>query len=278
LGNNCFVLWFVKMHGRDDKDGLKDVLSGIKRLSLPLFLARSDIRQRYRRSTLGPFWLTISTGVMIACLGLIFGKIFKAPASEFLPFLASGLILWGFIAQVISESTEVFITSEAIIKQLQIPYFCHVLRLVARNVYILFHNLLILPLVYITFSIRPTLDMLLFIPGLILLIINLLWICLTLGVICTRFRDLTQVVNSCLQIAFYVTPIIWMPSLLPARASVMLLDTNPFYHFLEIVRSPLLNQAPSVLNWTVSIVITILGWAFTLSLFNRYRNRVAYWL
>ena len=104
-----------------DGKGTKDLASALQNMRLPLFLARSDIRQRYRRSTLGPFWITISTGVMIACLGFIFGKIFKSPISEFLPFLAAGLILWGFISQVITEATTVFVSSEAIIKQLPIP-------------------------------------------------------------------------------------------------------------------------------------------------------------
>ena len=85
--------------------GVKDVCYGVRGLDLPLFLAKSDIRQRYRRSTLGPFWLTISTGVMIACLGLIFGKIFKSPINQFLPFLSAGLIIWGFISQVVIEAT-----------------------------------------------------------------------------------------------------------------------------------------------------------------------------
>lgn len=258
--------------------GSKDVLAALFNLKLPLFLAKSDIRQRYRRSSLGPFWITISTGVMISCLGLIFGKIFKSPISEFLPFLAAGLIIWGFISQVILEATTVFVTSEQVIKQLPIPYFSHVLRMVGRNFYIFLHNIVIFPIVCAIFRINPTMDLFLVIPGLFILLLNLLWISLLLGIICTRYRDLTQVVASFLQIAFYVTPIIWLPSLLPAKAGTMLLDPNPFYHLLQIVRDPLLNQAPSTLNWCVSISVALLGWFITIEVFNRYRNRIAYWL
>ena len=79
------------------KSSLKDILTSLKNVKLALYLASSDIRQRYRRSTLGPFWITISTSFMIGSMGLIFGSIFKTPLEIFLPFLAVGLITWGFI-------------------------------------------------------------------------------------------------------------------------------------------------------------------------------------
>lgn len=258
--------------------GTRDVIKGLENIRLGLYLAKADIRQRYRRSSLGPFWITISTGVMISCLGLIFGNIFKSPISEFLPFLSAGLILWGFISQVIMEATTVFVSVEAVIKQLPIPYFSHVIRMIARNFYIFLHNIVIFPIVCLIFKIYPKAEVLFFFPGIFILLINLLWISLLLGIVCTRFRDLTQVVNSCLQIVFYVTPIIWLPSLLPAKSSMMLLEPNPFYHLIQIVRAPLLNQPPTFLNWSFSIVLALVGWCFTLVLFNRYRTRISYWL
>ncbi|WP_370746234.1 ABC transporter permease [Parasutterella sp.] len=258
--------------------GVADILDALKDLSLSLYLARSDIRQRYRRSTLGPFWITISTGVMIGCIGGIFGGLFKSPMFEFLPFLASGLIIWNFIASTIMEATTTFVGAEPIIKQLPLPLFLHCLRMVARNFYIFLHNLLIFPLVLI-FVQRPLdLSSLLFLPGLTILIINLLWISLLIGIVCARFRDLAQIVASLLQIFFYVTPIIWMPNLLPARTSVMILDPNPAYHLLEIVRAPLLGHIPSLTNWIVSITIAFVGWAISIFVFNKFRGRIAYWL
>lgn len=260
------------------KKGLEDVVLGIKKINLAFFLARSDIRQRYRRSSLGPFWITISTGVMIATLGIIFGKIFKSPVQEFLPFLASGLILWGFISQVILDATAVFVSSEAIIKQLPIPYFVHVVRMVCRNFIIFLHNVVIIPIVFIVFRLQIQEEIFLILPGIVILVLNLLWMSLFLGILCTRYRDMTQVIASCLQIVFYVTPIIWLPSLIPAKSSAMLLDPNPFYHLIQIVRQPILGQCPTVMNWIVTICLCLFGWLFTLCFFNRYRTRIAYWL
>lgn len=260
------------------KNGTKDIVKGLLNINLSLYLAWSDIRQRYRRSTLGPFWITISTGVMVACIGLIFGNLFKSPMSEFLPFLASGLIIWGFIANCLTEATTVFVNSEAIIKQLPLPIFTHVLRMVARNFYIFLHNLAILPVVYLCVHKDVGWSVLLFFPGISILIVNILWVSLFLGIICARYRDLSQIVVNILQVFFYITPIIWMPNLLPERTSIMVLEPNPLYHLIQIVRAPLLSQNPTVLNWFAPILLAIFGCLFTNFIFNKYKNRIAYWL
>lgn len=258
--------------------GLVDVLNSLSKIRLAFYLAWSDIRQRYRRSTLGPFWITISTGVMITCLGVIFGNLFESPMQVFLPFLSAGLIIWSLISSCISESTTVFTSAEAVIRQLPLPLFTHVLRMVIRNVYIFFHNLIIFPIVLLVVQKPVGMEVLLFIPGLLLLLINLLWMSLLLGIVCSRFRDLAQIVQSFLQIVFYVTPIIWMPGLLARRTAAMILEPNPFFHLMEIVRAPLLGQSPTLLNWLVCIAIAILGWLVAISFFNKFRNRIAYWL
>ena len=258
--------------------GVKDVLAALSQIGLPLYLAKADIRQRYRRSMLGPWWITISTGVMIACIGVIFGTIFKSPMQEFFPFLSAGLIIWGFISSTVMDATTVLIGAEAIIKQLPIPVFTHILRMVGRNLIVFFHNLLIFPIVCLCVQKGINWSIFYFIPGLVILTLNLFWISLLLAVICTRFRDMTQIVGSLLQIAFYVTPIIWMPSLLPARASVMLLDPNPVYHLLAIVRDPLIGSSPSLMNWIVSTGLLLIGSLLSLLLFNKYRARISYWL
>ena len=153
ISNNTII---IRFRARDyskgtmgllEHTGCKDIFLSLKELSLPFLLAKADIRQKYRRSSLGPFWITISTGVMIACIGLIFGGLFKSPTEDFLPFLTAGLIFWTFISNCLLDATQVFVNSEAIIKQLPIPLFSHVLRMVIRNFYILLHNILIFPIV-----------------------------------------------------------------------------------------------------------------------------------
>lgn len=258
--------------------GFEDVKEGITNLQLPLLLAKAEIKRRYRRSTLGPFWITISTAVTITTIGFLFGRIFNSPLSEFLPFIAGGLILWNFISSTIGDSCSVFIQSEASIKQLPLPLFTYVEQLVIRNFYIFLHNIVIFPVVCFVTGRALGFNCFLAIPGIVLVLLNLSWLSLTLGIVCARYRDLTQIVQSILQILFYVTPIIWMPGQVSARVASVFIELNPVYHILSVVRTPLLNNQPTMLNWIVSAGVALIGWICTIILFNRYKKRIAYWL
>ena len=144
--------------------------------SLAILLSKHDIRGRYRRSAIGPFWLTISMGVMIASIGLVFGQIFSTPMDEYLPFLAAGIILWAFITSTINEGCTGFIDAEGIIKQLPIPLFVHIFRVLWRNVQILAHNILILPLVLLVMGKGLSFVALWAVPGLMLVMLCLSWV------------------------------------------------------------------------------------------------------
>lgn len=255
-----------------------DIIAAVERHNLVAMLGWQDVLQRYRRSALGPFWLTISMGVMIATIGIVFSQIFKAPLEEFLPFLALGIILWNFVLSLITDGCIGFIAAEGIIKQLPIPLFVHILRIVWRNVLILGHNLIIFPLVLLVVGKPVGWIGLLGVLGFLLLLVNLVWVALVLSVFCTRYRDMPQIVSSILQVFFYLTPIMWMPSMLPERASLFLLDLNPFYHLFEVVRAPLLGQAPSLMNWVVSLSLGLIGWVAALIFYGKYKQRIAYWL
>lgn len=217
-------------------------------------------------------------GVMIASIGFVFGQIFKTPMDEYFPYLATGIILWSFITATINEGCVGFIDAEGIIKQLSIPLFIHILRVLWRNILILAHNILIVPLALLIMNKSVGLEALLAIPGLLLVSLCIGWIALFFAILCARYRDLAQIVASVLQVAFYLTPIIWMPSLLPDRMGSSILQFNPFYHLLELIRAPLLGVVPTLTSWLVVVVITAVGWGITLLIFSRYRHRVAYWV
>ena len=257
---------------------LADIFAGARRYSLAAMLGWQDVRQRYRRSALGPLWLTISMGVMIGTIGMVFGSIFKTPLFDFLPFLSVGIIFWGFISSVLTESCTGFIAAEGIIKQLPIPLFVHILRMMWRNVLILAHNFIIFPLVLLAVGRPLHLTMLVAIAGFGLQLVNLLWLALLFALVCARYRDLTQIVTSALQVVFYLTPIVWLPKALPSRSALLLLNLNPVYHLLEFVRAPLLGELPSLVNWAYAGGLAAVGWSITIIVYGRYKRRVAYWL
>lgn len=241
-------------------------------------LAWQDVVQRYRRSIIGQFWITISMAITVLCLGFLFGALFKVPYKDFLPFLAMGLILWGLISNTLTEAGAAFTNSTNIIRQIKLPGMVYVARVVWRNLIVFAHNIVIIPLLFLAIGFPMGPELLLTIPGLLLVLANLLWMSYVLGVFCTRFRDLPQMVQSALQIAFYVTPIIWMPNLLSGRAEAYLLSFNPFFHLIELVRAPVLGQAPTLNNWLVGLGLLALGWVVMVVLAKKFSHRIAYWL
>lgn len=255
---------------------LSDIVQGARAIQLWGPLGWQDIRLRYRRSKLGPFWLTISMGMLVGLLGTLYGMLFKTDIARYLPYLTLGFIFWTMIAGLISDACGIFVNAQGIIKQIAMPLSVHVYRMVWRSLIVLAHNLAIFLAVAVLLEIWPGWTGLLALPGLALLCLNGVWVGLLLGLVAARFRDVPPIVESLMRIGFFVTPVIWMPEFLPER--VALLDWNPFYHFLEVVRAPLLGQAPPLLAWLATTGVTLGGWAATLCMYRQFRRRIAYWV
>jgi ABC-2 type transport system permease protein/lipopolysaccharide transport system permease protein len=215
-------------------------------------------------------------GAMIGALGLLYGTIFKQDMHDYMPFLATGFILWGLISSLITEGTRVFTGVEGLIRQLPAPLTIYVYRLLCSNLITFAHNASIFVLVCLWYGFNPGWTALLALPALLVLLLNGFWMALLLGLLSARFRDIPLVVANVMQVFFFITPIIWKPDMLPGRA--WMLDLNPFHHFIEILRAPLLGQVPSIENWVAVIIVTFVGWAVVLWFFSAYRWRLAYWV
>ena len=259
---------------------LADIVEGARASYLWGMLGWQDIRRRYRRSVLGPFWLTISMGVLVATLGTLYGALLKVDSAVYVPHLALGFIVWALISGLITDGCTALISAESIIKQTNLPLSVHVYRIVWRNFLILCHNAAIFVVVAAIFVISPGWSGLLALPGLALLVLNGIWAGLVLGVVSARFRDVPPILDSVVRILFFVTPIIWMPELMPGRALMLavVLDFNPLFHFVEIVRAPLLGRAPELVSWLAVAGVTLAGWLLAFALLRRYRRRIAYWV
>jgi len=253
-----------------------DIVGGWRRRVLWGTMGLHDIRQRYRRSILGPFWITLSMGIMVGALGLLYGTIFKQDMHDYLPFLAAGFILWGLISALITDGTQVFIGAGGLIRQLPAPLSAHVYRLLWSSLITFAHNALIFVVVALWFGLNPGWTALLALPALGVLLLNGFWMALLLGLLSARFRDIPLVVANVVQIMFFMTPVIWKPEMLPGRA--LILDLNPFYHLVEILRAPLLGEVPALENWLAVIGITLVGWAIALWFYSAYRWRIPYWV
>ncbi|HIW91923.1 MAG TPA: ABC transporter permease [Candidatus Corynebacterium avicola] len=260
-----------------------DLKRGFAQHELWLSLGWQDIKQRYRRSVLGPVWITIATGVMATALGLMYSMLFDIAIQEFLPHVAMGLIIWWFIAGCINEGSQVFIANEGLIKQLPSALSVHIYRLVWRQFLFLCHNLVIWLILLVVFQIPVGWEVILAVPGLALLVVNGVWVSMFFGIIATRFRDVGALLDSLVQLLFYMTPIVWMDATLKDRIGELgnkayLAELNPLYHYMAIVRGPMINQPVEMRSWLIVIALTVVGTLFALVLMRKWRSRVSYWV
>ena len=256
---------------------VNDLRDGLNAWELWGTLGWHDLRQRYRRSTFGPFWLTLSMGIMAGAIGFLYAEIFGQPIHDYLPLLAVGLIVWGFISASIIDPCYVFILSEGVIRQVRAPLSIHIYRVVWRNLIVLAHNMVIYVIILVVFGIWPGAPILLFIPSLLLLSISAVSTGLLIGLLSARFRDLPPIIANITQILFLLTPILWRTDQL--RGSRRLLaQLNPLYHIVEVMRMPLLGQVPPASSWISVIVVVALSCAVTFWFYVRFRARIAYWV
>jgi lipopolysaccharide transport system permease protein len=253
-----------------------DLLNGARLYELWSRFAFHDIRQRFQRSVLGPFWLTISMGTMVAVLGLVFSTLFHQDVAKTLPYISTGIIFWGLLTSCINEGATVFISAESYIRNLPMPLSVHFYRMMTRNIMIWGFTMAIYVVVAVYFNLTLGWNTLLFIPGFILFLINAAWISLAVGVLSTRYRDIPQVIANAIQVIFFLTPIFWSPESLPNRPVFVVF--NPFYHLIEIVRAPLLGDVAPLLSWGLCIGMALAGLGFTAWLYRRAHARIAYWV
>lgn len=262
---------------RDLRLAWLDLREAARRWPLILHLSWNDIRQRYRRSTLGPLWLTISVAIQIGALGFVYGRLFKLDLAAYLPHLAAGMTIWALIGSMINEGCMCFISAESYLKQAPLPKSMFPARVVLRCLLNFCHDIVIVLVVLLIYPPAVDWGMALVTLGLVVLALNGLWVGLLMGMLCTRFRDLPPIIASVIQVAFFVTPVIWVSSALSGRAA-MLLAFNPFAVFLSLVRDPLMGQPVPLSHWSVAFVITVCGWTVAFFAFARFRARITYWL
>ncbi len=256
----------------------QDIFLGFKSWRIWLLLGWQDIRLRYRRSTLGPFWITLSMAAMIYSMGFLYGKLFKVELDVYYPYLATGLVTWAFIAALINDGADALSNASSFIKQIKLPFSIYILRVLTNNFIVFLHNILaIIPiLLFFNTSITPLL-LLILLLNLVLLLLCGFCYGFVFSLLGARYQDIKPIIGSILQIFFLLTPIIWLPSMLPERFDYFA-DYNPFYQLVNLLREPLMGQMPSMFTYQYIAVMIVFGFASMLFLLWRTRHRIAFWL
>lgn len=256
--------------------GAHELLGAVSLNDTWAYCGLQDIRLRYRRSFLGPWWLTLSTAITIAVLGLLWSRIFEMDIAEYLPFFAVGHVVWIWISSQLNDACAGFTQFEHIIKQTRLPYPTYLLRLAMRHTLILAHNGVVVAAVLLLSGTGFHAVSWLALVGLALTAVICVLMAIMLAIVCARYRDLPPLVASALQIAFFLTPILWQPSAL--RSAAWMAELNPLFHWIELIRQPLLGHIPAAPHyWWTLASMALLG-AASLWLLGRERDRIAYWM
>lgn len=259
------------------KRAMDDIFHGITSWRIWLLLSWQDIKLRYRRSQLGPFWITISMAITIYTMGFLYGHLFHMDLNKYFPYLAAGMLVWAMISTIINESTASFIESEGYIKQIKTPFSIYILRVVSRNFIIFLHNAVVLIPIMIYFHVDVGPQFIYVILGIIVILVNGFIYGMLFAMLGARYRDIAVIIQNLIQVSFFLTPIMWMPHTLPSRYA-WVIHINPFAQFIEMLRSPLIGQAPSLYTIYFNFSFIIIGAILVFSIFKQFRRRIVYWI
>lgn len=257
--------------------GWMELMEGARNWRVWHLMGIGELRRRYARSRMGQLWLTLSTGITIAIIGVTWSLLWKIPLADMLPFLALSMVVWQLLSGIVGDATTAFSTNAHYLLSQRLPCATAVFALIYRNLVVFLHNAVIVAIVFLAFARPVSLTALLAVPALVLTAVSAVWWSYVVATLCVRFRDLVPAVQSVLQLAFYLTPIIWKPEFLPEEARWLNL-VNPFAVYVGLIRDPLMGEPPALLAWLIAAGIAFGGLALTLPFIGRYRRRVLYWI
>ncbi|MHC5197081.1 ABC transporter permease [Pseudomonas frederiksbergensis] len=239
-------------------------------------LSLQDVKGRYRRSVIGPFWITLTSIFFVMGLGLVYSRLLNLDLKEYLPFLACGIIVWTFILGFINEGANAIIGSGHIIKQINMPFLTHVMRVVFRSVIIFLHSWVVLVPLLMWYGYLSIYGLLCSIVGICLIVFALTPLVTLLAVICARYRDVLPMISSGMQLLFFVTPVMWHPNQLAGLS--MVIKYNIFVYFIDLVREPMLNGYFPLMSAIVVFVFGAALWGLSFSALFLNRKKIPYWL
>lgn len=256
---------------------IEDVLGSFTSWRLWVSLGWNDIAKQYRRSFIGPIWITLNTAIFIVGFGLIGAQLFKTDLEDYLPYFCTGQVVFTLLSNLLSEGCNTFVAADTFLKQAACSKTLFVSRVVFRNLLMFLHNAIVVFGVLFWFNKFHDIRWGAFLLSLSLTFVAGWLVVAIVGVIATRFRDVPMIITSFLQLLFFVTPVMWRPAQLTARAQ-FIVDYNPFAIFLSLMRTPLLGQGVPSEVWRSALLIVVVLAVSAFALYLKSRRRIVYWL
>jgi ABC-2 type transport system permease protein len=255
-----------------------DVAEGARRWRSWTYLAVESVKNQYRRTVIGPWWLTIQTAFYVAGLAILFGTIFHESLHDFIPYVAAGFIVFTLLAGLTRAGSDIFVNHASVIKSTRQPLSMLVFQAVMVELLQFLHNLVIIGLFLVLGLVPVTWMLVLVLPAVLLILLNGVALGLWLGPTVARFRDVGPFVGSILQIMVFFTPIFWRVDSLHPDGRAYLVAWNPFAYLMGIFRDPLLGGPLHPAIYIGVGVITAANLVLAAVIFSRGRSRLPYWI
>lgn len=255
---------------------IADMGVGLTQWRTSCSLALQDIELRYRRSLLGPFWISAMLLATVLALAYVFAEVFQTQFVTYISFIATGLLSWQLILALVNEGSGSIVEHAGFLKNVPMRMTAIAGRIVCRNAIVFAHNLVAVLGLLMIFGTSLKLIALMALPGALVILCFGYFAAVALGPLCARFRDIPLVIQSAMNVIFFMTPIFWMPTAMSHRP--MFTHTNPFYHLIELVRSPLLGEPATALNWKVALLCCAVAAVLATVSVAVARKRVSLWL
>ena len=241
-------------------------------------LGLQDVRLKFRRSAIGPAWPFVNLAVMVLSIGFIYANLLGQEPRGFIPYLTIGMILWAYLTSSIVDGGNAFIHAEGYIKQISLPIYVYVFRSFVSITVTMMITMCAYVIVAVIYRVPVRAATLLAVPGLLMVMVAALLLITIFAHLNARFRDIAHLASVGMQVLFYVTPVIFPAALLRGRRGLeLVIELNPMYHLLEVVRQPLLNAAPA--GWhsyaAVGLVIVVLG-AVAAAVIGAFQRRIVF--
>ena len=242
------------------------VLSSVKR----------EFQIKYANSLFGFAWNVINPLAMIIVYTVIFAQVMRAklPGVDntfaYSIFLCAGILTWGLFAEITGRSQTMFIENANLLKKLRFPRIC-LPAVVVANALLNFTIVFTLFTAFLLISGNfPGPAYFALFPLLVLLLAFSTGLGMVLGVLNVFFRDVGQAFGIIITFWFWLTPIVYAPTILPPRVQ-SLMAFNPLASFIGAVQGVLVRGVwPAWSSLTYMAVCALLLCFFGLRLFRRH--------
>jgi len=254
----------------------EDILAGIKKIPVIMFISLTDLRSKYKRTILGPLWIVLGLAAGSVGLGVLWSVLWNVPTADMLPRITVGFLVWILISATIVEGSNSLISQETLIKNINLPFSFFPLLSLCRQIINFAHSLLIIIVLYLFFPPEDYYNIIWFIPALIITLVNMFLLTFLLGVLSARFRDIQPLIAAIMPMLFFLSPVLFRIQQTESISWLMWL--NPLTYVISILRDPLLGQKPDMIFFIVMSAFTITLYFLLAFLIKKKVNNIVYWV